>query len=199
MTSEQRKDIKPWIEVSRYDLDTAKAMLRSRRYLYVLFICQQSLEKLFKAYVTAKTGEFPPRIHNLVRLGELAGNIPSEADGGHVDKTATAIHTEELIKRAIDYLRQRVRLEQAVLFGSYARGDADAWSDVDLAVISSDFARMSRPKLMELLVQTSLAVNPKIELWPYTPKDLKEARPTNFLGHILAEGKVVYQQGKFLL
>lgn len=73
MTDEQKKDVTPWIEVSRYDLDTAKAMLRSRRYLYVLFMCQQSLEKLLKAHVTARTGEFPPRIHNLVRLEEAAG------------------------------------------------------------------------------------------------------------------------------
>jgi hypothetical protein len=34
---------------------------------------------------------------------------------------------------------------------------------------------------------------------PYTPRDLKEARPTNFLGRILAEGKVVYEDGEFLL
>lgn len=66
------KDVKAWIEASRYDLDTAKAMLRSRRYLYVLFMCQQALEKLLKAHVTAKTREFPPRIHNLMRLQELA-------------------------------------------------------------------------------------------------------------------------------
>ena|SRR5439155_4903422 len=38
-----------------------------------MFMCQQSLEKSLKAHVTARTGEFPPRIHNLVRLGELAG------------------------------------------------------------------------------------------------------------------------------
>jgi HEPN domain-containing protein len=48
-------------------------MLRSRRYLYVLFMCQQSLEKLLKAHVAARTGEFPPRIHNLMRLEEAAG------------------------------------------------------------------------------------------------------------------------------
>jgi HEPN domain-containing protein len=47
-------------------------LFKSRRYLYVLFMCQQSLEKLLKAYVLARTQEFPPRIHNLVRLGELA-------------------------------------------------------------------------------------------------------------------------------
>jgi HEPN domain-containing protein len=71
MTNARKRDVKAWIEASRYDLDTAKAMLQTHRYLYVLFMCQQSLEKLLKGHVTAKTREFPPRIHNLMRLEEL--------------------------------------------------------------------------------------------------------------------------------
>jgi hypothetical protein len=52
---------------------------------------------------------------------------------------------------------------------------------------------------MDLLVDVSLAVDPSVEIRAYTPQDLQEARPSNFLGHILAEGKVVYRDGKFLL
>ena len=33
----------------------------------------------------------------------------------------------------------------------------------------------------------------------YRAFNLKQARPTNFLGYILAEGKLVYENGKFLL
>jgi HEPN domain-containing protein len=72
-TDPAEKDIKSWVDASRYDLETARALFKSRRYLYVLFMCQQALEKLLKARVTAQTREFPPRIHNLARLGELAG------------------------------------------------------------------------------------------------------------------------------
>ncbi len=116
-----------------------------------------------------------------------------------MEKTKTAARTEELVRRTIEHLRQKVRVDQVVLFGSHARGDADEWSDVDLAIISPDFARMSHPKLMDLLVQVSLAVDPAVEIRPYTPRDLKEARPTNFLGHILAEGRVVYRDGTYLV
>ena len=116
-----------------------------------------------------------------------------------MEKAKTAAHAEELVRRAIEYLRQRVRVDQAVLFGSYARGDADEWSDIDLAVVSPDFARMSHSKLMDLLVEVSLAVDPAVEIRAYTPRDLRESRPTNFLGHILAEGRVVYKDGRFLL
>jgi HEPN domain-containing protein len=64
--------IRQWIEQSRYDLDTAKAMMAQSRWLYVLFCAQQALEKALKAVITMKTEEFPPRIHNLLRLAEVA-------------------------------------------------------------------------------------------------------------------------------
>jgi predicted nucleotidyltransferase len=112
-------------------------------------------------------------------------------------KTATA--TEAIIKRAIEHLRRKVRVQQAVLFGSQARGEAGPWSDVDLAVVSPDFARMRHRHVVDLLVEVMLAVDSSVEIRPYTPRDLKEARPTNFLGHILAEGKLVYKNGRFLL
>jgi predicted nucleotidyltransferase len=114
-------------------------------------------------------------------------------------KAKKAANPNEVIRRTIEYLLQKIRIEQAVLFGSHARGRADEWSDVDLAVISPDFARMSHDKVMDLLVDVSLTVDPSVEIRPYTPNDLKEARPTNFLGYILAEGKLVYGDGNFLL
>ena len=39
-----------WIEMSDYDFDTAKAMLETKRYLYVAFMCHQTIEKMLKAY-----------------------------------------------------------------------------------------------------------------------------------------------------
>ena len=63
-----------WIERSDYDIKTASAMLSSRRYLYVAFMCQQSLEKLLKAVIASRE-ETPPFMHNLPRLAEEAGVI----------------------------------------------------------------------------------------------------------------------------
>lgn len=61
-----------WVEQARYDLDTARAMLESGRYLYVLFCCQQAAEKMLKALIAERTGECPPRLHNLVELANRA-------------------------------------------------------------------------------------------------------------------------------
>jgi len=62
---------KKWIERAKYDLVTAQAMLVTKRYLYVAFMCQQSLEKILKAIIIEK-GEPALRTHNLVRLAEKA-------------------------------------------------------------------------------------------------------------------------------
>ena len=80
------EDIKYWIELSEYDLETAAAMLAAGRYLYVLFMCQQALEKMLKGHVLKITREFPPRIHNLVRLMELAGLKPGDEKERFLEK-----------------------------------------------------------------------------------------------------------------
>ena len=81
-----KKDIQHWIDIARYDLDTAIALLNTRRYLYVLFMCQQCLEKILKAMVILETKKFPPRIHNLIRLAEAAGIDRDKIDFEFLDK-----------------------------------------------------------------------------------------------------------------
>jgi HEPN domain-containing protein len=67
-----------WAEQGRYDLDTARAMLQSGRFIYVLFCCQQAVEKMLKGIIAKTTGEMPPRIHNLMQLVKRAGLEPDE-------------------------------------------------------------------------------------------------------------------------
>ena len=38
-----------WGEMSDYDFNTAGAMLETKRYLYVGFMCHQTIEKVLKA------------------------------------------------------------------------------------------------------------------------------------------------------
>lgn len=62
-----------WIEQAEEDLQTARIMLKSKRWKYAIFMCQQTLEKSLKAIYMKKKEEFPPRIHNLFRLAEQIG------------------------------------------------------------------------------------------------------------------------------
>lgn len=59
-----------WLDLSGYDLDTAKAMLETGRYLYVGFMCHQVIEKSLKAYYWHSIKDVPPLTHNLLLLAE---------------------------------------------------------------------------------------------------------------------------------
>lgn len=63
-----KKVIDNWIALAEYDFDTAKAMLKTGRYVYVAFTCQQSIEKILKANFVKEKNTTPPYTHNLKRL-----------------------------------------------------------------------------------------------------------------------------------
>jgi len=59
-----------WLDIAEYDLETAQSMLKTKRFLYVGFMCHQVIEKGLKAcYAHFKNG-IPPYIHNLSQLAE---------------------------------------------------------------------------------------------------------------------------------
>ena len=66
MTTEEK--INYWIELSDYDLETAEAMLQTKRYLYVGFMCHQAIEKIFKAVFSKIIEDTPPFVHKLVLI-----------------------------------------------------------------------------------------------------------------------------------
>jgi HEPN domain-containing protein len=63
-----RKDTQNWIDLAEYDLDTARHMLATGRYLYVIFLCHLSLEKILKAHVSEVTQNSPVKTHDLIYL-----------------------------------------------------------------------------------------------------------------------------------
>ena len=60
--------VKYWSELSEYDYDTALAMMQTGRYLYVGFMCHQTIEKILKAYFNSITDEPAPFTHSLTYL-----------------------------------------------------------------------------------------------------------------------------------
>jgi HEPN domain-containing protein len=59
-----------WLDIAQYDLVTADAMLSSGRWVYVVFMCQQAIEKLVKGLYTLYIDENVPRVHNIKTLVE---------------------------------------------------------------------------------------------------------------------------------
>jgi HEPN domain-containing protein len=67
-----RKETKNWIDSSDYDFKTAGHMFETGRYLYVIFMCHISIEKLMKSLVHEITGKLPPKTHDLIYLLKIA-------------------------------------------------------------------------------------------------------------------------------
>jgi HEPN domain-containing protein len=64
--------VRIWMDRVEYDLETARAMNKAGRYLYVVFMCQQAVEKALKAILALQGKEIKP-IHKLPMLAENAG------------------------------------------------------------------------------------------------------------------------------
>lgn len=66
------KQVAFWRNSAQEDLTVAQELLERGRTRHGLFFLHLSLEKLLKAHVCRQTRDLAPRLHNLVRLAELA-------------------------------------------------------------------------------------------------------------------------------
>ncbi len=99
------------------------------------------------------------------------------------------------IKRTARQLGEAAHAERVILFGSYARGEAGANSDVDLLIVAeSDQPRFKRSRV---LYQTLRPYPFAMDLLVYTPQEFDQARrmPLSFVSTVLREGKTVYARG----
>ena len=66
-----------------------------------------------------------------------------------------------------------IRVEDLILFGSYAKGSPKPWSDLDVCVVSSSFGK-DKTEEMVLLKKLASPIEPMIEPHPYHPQDLAD-------------------------
>jgi HEPN domain-containing protein len=66
------KQIDYWRDGSGEDFEVARELVDLGRTRHGLFFAHLALEKMLKAHVCRATGELAPKIHNLLRLAELA-------------------------------------------------------------------------------------------------------------------------------
>jgi HEPN domain-containing protein len=69
----QQERISYWLDIAQYDLETAEAMLKTQRLLYVGFMCHQVIEKTLKACYVRSLNATPPRHHNLAFFAKESG------------------------------------------------------------------------------------------------------------------------------
>ena len=105
-----------WLQYSKYDLETAEYMLKSKRYIYVAFTCQQAIEKVVKALHVLYTGKEAPKSHNILYIFELIFNeekylnkLPIQDFLNNKNKFIplfTKLHSYYIAERYTDYKRK---------------------------------------------------------------------------------------------
>ena len=75
---DDREKYQYWLKHAQYDLDSADAIKQTCRWLYVVFMCQQAIEKLVKGlYGLYIDFDRIPRTHNIRRLvNDFADKLP---------------------------------------------------------------------------------------------------------------------------
>jgi len=66
-------ETKLWWAQARRDFRIAQPNHASYDYEVSVFYCEQAAQKALKALLLHRTSQMPPKIHNLIELGRLAG------------------------------------------------------------------------------------------------------------------------------
>jgi len=104
MTTEEKYTY--WQELAQYDLESADAMFVSGRWFYVVFMCQQAIEKLCKGLYTLYIDDDVPKIHNIKQVFlcfEAKLPVPVSEDKYQLFDSLSAHY---LVTRYPDFTRQ---------------------------------------------------------------------------------------------
>lgn len=93
---------------------------------------------------------------------------------------ATGKNTQLIYKEVRDYLSllndMHIVVRTAYLFGSYAKGTADEWSDIDLALVTDSFIGDGFD-FRFMLSKLARSIDSDIEPHPYLSSDFNEYNP----------------------
>ena len=78
-----------------------------------------------------------------------------------------------------------IRPERILLFGSYATNSARPHSDIDLIVVSPDFAPLGMRERLEVLGLAAARILEPIQAYGVTPEEVEQRSVGSFLLHVL--------------
>lgn len=87
---------------------------------------------------------------------------------------------------------KRYNPEQIIIFGSYARGEADEQSDLDVVVI-----KQTEKRFLDRLIEVAKCLDNdlgKVDVFVYTREEFEEMRQSGnpFIEKVVTEGRVIY-------
>ena len=95
---------------------------------------------------------------------------------------------KKIIHQFINVLTNKgIRIDQVILYGSYASGNMKTYSDIDLAIISPDFGN-DKYEESKLLLQTAWRVDPRLQPVPISSESFKKNTWIPLIHQIKASG-----------
>ena len=80
-------------------------------------------------------------------------------------------------KYITEVVKSGIPVDSAYLFGSYAKGNSNKYSDIDICIVSPKFGKNYFEESLKLRFLTS-AVDSRIEAVPLNPKDMNDKYST---------------------
>ena len=108
-----------------------------------------------------------------------------------VERERHAKDLERDLHGLVRQLRAMPSVQKVILFGSYAAGRRDLFTDLDLIVVmhsSQDFVSRGAELARRLRAVVAL------DLLVYTPEEMEQMHERPFMRHALKTGKVLYER-----
>ena len=96
--------------------------------------------------------------------------------------------TTPALTQFVQSLRQKLTIDEVIIFGSYLEGMAHEESDIDVLVISNDFAHLDEDNRLDILDVAAEGIVPEVHPWGFTPDELKKAHRLTTLGYAREKG-----------
>ena len=111
-------------------------------------------------------------------------------------KKYTKKELNNVVSGYVSKLKDKVSIDKAILYGSYAKGTATELSDLDLLIISRDLPENKLKGSNGYYLDTLVGdVDPTLEVIGVHPNALNHPVTKGFFEEIISTGKVVYSNG----
>lgn len=81
-------------------------------------------------------------------------------------------------------LRTSIRVDGALIYGSFLRGDVTPDSDLDLLILSEDFAPLDEDERLRILYRASVGFPRDLHVYGVTSEEYNKASPLTTLGNV---------------
>lgn len=103
----------------------------------------------------------------------------------------TKATVEEIAKEVSEFLSSYIKINNLIIYGSYAYGSPRQDSDFDIAVISADFKKMNILEKMDLFAKTALATDSRVEIKGFSKEEFLHPEEGSLLEIIKRNGKAI--------